>query len=744
MAAQPPRIRNEEKIGSPEAPPTTPFAAGWAEVEAVAGVGSWQYDVTTGKYAWSPGMFRLLGFDQNAGIPTEDAIARRRHHEDAGRYAAALERARTDGTPYTLDMRLVTDDETVRWVHARGHGVTNAQGEVIALFGTLNDITERKEAEIEREAALQALNTSQQQMLHLLKQVNCLLWRAEVHEVPFLRQPWQLSAFDPTRDTALDWDIQGVNEAAAAAPSWLPVDRRADEPLTAVWLRSRDAEDEAAAARTAHEALLAGHPRYTQTFRCRMADGSVRWLLEDVRVDRLPPSQERTRTGERLRRWQLLGVVTEITERKDAEIAREAVLEKLEASRAQLHHVLEQANCLLWQANVSEYLVLPEYQESPEWNWPYFDEAGKTSLDWKMEILNEAEVHRWLPLKQEEGQELATALFLARHPDDGEKIDAVCMTALREHTERYRQTFRVFARDGSVRWLQEDVRLEKLPPVPDAGRSATGAPLKRWRLVGVATDVTERKQTEERLEALAAALHRSNDYLREFAYIASHDLKEPLRKIQTFGDMLRRQSADHLDAEAEDYLERMINAAGRMALLIDGLLQYSRISTRPPEMTPVSLDEVAAGVLSDLEARIVEVDGRVEVESLPTVRADALQMRQLFQNLLANALKFHRPDVPPFVRIAAKSDHHSDSSEVVLVFADNGIGFAPEHAERIFGVFERLDGRRRYEGSGIGLAICRKIAERHGGTIRANATPGKGATFEVVLPQPPASNVSPL
>src|SRR5262249_4304831 len=154
-------------------------------------------------------------------------------------------------------------------------------------------------------------------------------------------------------------------------------------------------------------------------------------------------------------------------------------------------------------------------------------------------------------------------------------------------TEHYSQAFRVFDRSGAVRWLQESVRFELLPPGPETGRAKTGEPLRRWRLVGVATDVTERKQSEERLEALAAELHHSNEYLREFAYIASHDLKEPLRKIRAFGDMLQKHSADRLDAEGLDYLGRMTGAAARMALLIEGLLQYSRVSSRPPDLSPV-------------------------------------------------------------------------------------------------------------------------------------------------------------
>lgn len=248
-------------------------------------------------------------------------------------------------------------------------------------------------------------------------------------------------------------------------------------------------------------------------------------------------------------------------------------------------------------------------------------------------------------------------------------------------------------------------------------------------------EIDERLRVEEQLRALAQELQRSNQELQEFAAVASHDLQEPLRKIQAFGDRIANRFDPVLDAEGKDYLGRMMNAAGRMRQLIDDLLSFSRVSTMGQPFRETSLARVVGEVLGDLEARIAETGGQVEVGSLPTIQADPTQMRQLLQNLIGNGLKFHRPGSPPriFVRGEIRRDEGGEAI-CELIVADEGIGFEPRYAERILNLFQRLHGRNEYEGTGMGLAICRKIVERHGGTIVPLGEPGRGATFVVSLP----------
>lgn len=253
-------------------------------------------------------------------------------------------------------------------------------------------------------------------------------------------------------------------------------------------------------------------------------------------------------------------------------------------------------------------------------------------------------------------------------------------------------------------------------------------------------DITERKLAELALQMQAKELARSNAELEQFAYVASHDLQEPLRKIQAFGDRLKTKCADSLNDGGRDYLERMQSAASRMQTLIQDLLALSRVATHPQPFTAVDLRAVAFDVVLDLESRIEQAGGRVEIGPLPTVMADRLQMSQLLQNLIGNALKFHKPGQNPVVHVHAETLAEGDSGPVCrLIVQDNGIGFEQKYQERIFQVFQRLHGRTEYEGSGIGLAICRKIAERHGGSIRAESSPGAGAKFVVTLPWIPTS-----
>jgi len=237
-------------------------------------------------------------------------------------------------------------------------------------------------------------------------------------------------------------------------------------------------------------------------------------------------------------------------------------------------------------------------------------------------------------------------------------------------------------------------------------------------------------------------LTRANAELEQFASIASHDLQEPLRKIQAFGNRLKATYGDVLNEQGCDYLERMQNAAQRMQILIDDLLTLSRIATKAQPFAPVNLTQVAQEVLSDLEILIQQTNGRVMLCELPTIDADAIQMRQLLQNLIGNALKFHQQQVP-VVKIYSKiledwQSHNSkeslDAQLCEIIIEDNGIGFDEKYLDRIFNVFQRLHNRTQYEGTGMGLAICRKIAERHGGSITATSKPMEGAKFIVKLP----------
>jgi signal transduction histidine kinase len=245
-----------------------------------------------------------------------------------------------------------------------------------------------------------------------------------------------------------------------------------------------------------------------------------------------------------------------------------------------------------------------------------------------------------------------------------------------------------------------------------------------------AFDITDRKQSERELKAYAERLEFLNRELQEFAFVASHDLQEPLRKIQTFGHLLEVGSRQSLTEKARDYLQRMTQSAKRMSTLLDALLSYSRVAAKPEPYVSASLSAIATDAVSDLELAINRAGARVEIGPLPAAEVDPNQMRQLFQNLIGNAIKYRKEGEPPEIRVFAKSTDIS----CILHVQDNGIGFKEEYLDRIFKPFQRLHGRHEYEGTGMGLAICRKIAERHGGTITARSDPGHGSVFIVTLP----------
>ena len=245
-----------------------------------------------------------------------------------------------------------------------------------------------------------------------------------------------------------------------------------------------------------------------------------------------------------------------------------------------------------------------------------------------------------------------------------------------------------------------------------------------------AFDITDRKQAERELEAYARRLEFLNKELQEFAFVASHDLREPLRKIQTFGDRLMCRCADTLSEEARDNLTRMIKSAARMSELLDALLRYSRVASRTIQFEVTDVRKAVTEALSDLEIVIKRVGGRVEIGELPHIEADAVQLRQLFQNLIGNALKYHREDEKPVVQVYGEIE----GENCRIFIEDNCIGFDNKYCDHIFKPFERLHGHNQYEGLGMGLAICRKIAERHRGSITVTSTPGKGSVFIVTLP----------
>jgi PAS domain S-box-containing protein len=312
------------------------------------------------------------------------------------------------------------------------------------------------------------------------------------------------------------------------------------------------------------------------------------------------------------------------------------------------------------------------------------------------------------------------------HPGDQERVKQCMTEALK--TGLYECEYRYLIHDKEkVLWAKGIVVFEGDQPK---------------RMIGTVQDITERKHIEESLVEKTIALQKSNASLQEFASVASHDLKEPLRKIITFSDLLTEADGQHISAQGKMYLQKIIDSATRMKALIEDILAYSSLSGEEKK-EKVSLYRLVQDVVSTLEVPIKEKKAQVIVSSLPEATVYPLQITQLFQNLLSNSLKFSKQGEPLTIYISHAYRKPSQINGYAVQkapqylqidVADNGIGFSNDAAEKIFGLFNRLHSKAQFEGTGLGLAICRKVAENHGGVIYAHSTPGKGAVFTVLLP----------
>ncbi len=323
-----------------------------------------------------------------------------------------------------------------------------------------------------------------------------------------------------------------------------------------------------------------------------------------------------------------------------------------------------------------------------------------------------------------------TSFFTFLDKRDNEMVSQTVQEAIKNH-QPFRLEHRVLTQSGKKKVLMVVGR----PVLNEQGMVSL--------LVGSIADITILRQYEHDLRLKIEELQRSNSELEQFAYAASHDLQEPLRKISAFVGRLRNKLGDELEEEAEDYMRRTLQAIDRMKSLIDALLLLSRVTRQGNVRESVPLNQIVQEVLEDLDAQVLEKQACIEMDELPVVDAVPVQMRQLFYNLLSNALKFTDSSRTPHIQIKVRPlpleetqsqllSPHFQWTEISV--NDNGIGFEPQYKERIFQVFQRLNGRSEYEGTGIGLALCRKIVEFIGGTITAESQPGQGTRFVFYLP----------
>ena len=367
---------------------------------------------------------------------------------------------------------------------------------------------------------------------------------------------------------------------------------------------------------------------------------------------------------------------------------------------------------------VADFTYDWEYWRDPEGNFLYVSPSAKRITGYRPEEFKEN-----------------PGLFVEiAHPDHKAQLENHFPHVVSERRVCMLE-FRIITKDGKERWIGHICQ-------PVYGRSGEFLGNRASN-----RDITGSKRSEKTLNKFAVELAQSNRDLQDFAYMASHDLREPLVLVQAFSERLLARYGENIPEKGLEYIRRIEAATMRMQELISGVLAYSKVSAKAQPFEEVDLAKIIPQVLNDLELAIRECQGEIEVGPLCRIKADPLQIRQLLQNLVANALKYRRSDVAPRILIScqgitvALGEEHRDFCQIVV--EDNGIGFAEEAAGQIFGLFQRLHGRNQYEGTGIGLAVCKRIVERHGGTIRAESSPGMGARFIVTLPVhgPPVDNL---
>ncbi len=650
--------------------------------------GIWDWDVKTNKVFFSSRWKQMLGYEDEEISDRLDEWSNRVHPEDIDWIMEVIQNHFDGKTPfYTSEHRLLCKDGTYKWILDRGQALWDSDGNVLRMTGSHTDITERKLAE-------EQLRQSQQRFQILARATNDAVW------------DWDL-----VTDTL--WWNDSVQTLFGYSPD--NIENHID------WWQERiHPEDRHKIVADICAVIESAQLFWSSEYRFLKADNSYAYILDRGYVVRDDVQQP----------VRMIGAMMDITERK--RVQEQLIRQNL---RSQLFSDIT--------LKIRTSLQI--------------DEILQTSVTEVQKLLNADRVLIIRILADGSTTALKEAVVPGLPLVYGQNINDDCFS--REYIEKYRKG-RIKAitdinkadiQPCHVELLQRfNVKSNLVVPIIVqnqlwglliAHQCARPREWNDWETellqqladqMGIAVSQAKllEQETRQREE-----LARSNEELQQFAFIASHDLQEPLRKITAFGDRLKVTCQDALTDKGHDYLQRMQNAAERMQVLIEDLLTLSRITTRAQPFVEVNIARVTQEVLSDLEIRIAQTQARIEIGELPTIKADPLQMRQLLQNLISNALKFHPEKEPPIVKIYSQkfTNQQLKSEYCEIIVEDNGIGFEEKYLDRIFNVFQRLHGRSEYEGTGMGLAICRKIVERHQGSITAKSEPGKGASFIVTI-----------
>ncbi|MCP6760856.1 MAG: PAS domain-containing protein [Fischerella sp. CENA71] len=658
--------------------------------------GIWDWNVKTNEVFYSTHWKEMLGYEEEEISNHLDEWSNRVHPNDIGWVRQLVQDHFEQKTPfYISEYRLLCKDGTYKWILDRGQALWNDQGDVVRMAGSHSDITERKLSE-------EKLRQSEERFQFLARATTDVVW------------DWDLL-------TNYVWWNNNVQTLFGYLPEQIGNNIN-------WWYECIHPDDRQRIVAGVRAVIENKQQAWSEEYRFCRSDGSYAYIFDRGYI-------VHDRMGNPVR---MIGAMMDISDRKRAqeELQRQNIRSRLFAD------------------------ITLKIRQSLQ-----IDEILQTTVTEIQKLLNADRVVIFKLLSEGYGSVVKEAVVPGCPVIIGENIVDPCFNEA--YIDKYKS-----GRVGIITNVEEAnlqpcylemlqryaIKANLVVPILQhnklwglliAHQCAHPRDWNEWETellrqladqIGIALAQAKllEKETRQREE-----LSRSNKELQEFAFVASHDLQEPLRKIKTFGDRLKASCGDVLPEQGQDYLERIQNAARRMQILIEDLLSLSRVTTRAQPFIPVDLSEITQEVLSDLEISIQQTGAKIEIGELSTINADPLQIRQLLQNLIVNALKFHRPEVTPIVKIysqvLSEPSEHSNTEKCQIIVEDNGIGFNEKYLDRIFNVFQRLHGRSEYDGTGIGLAICRKIVERHHGNITAKSEPGEGAKFIVTLPIHPHS-----
>lgn len=655
--------------------------------------GIWDWNVKTNQVFFSTRWKEMLGYEDQEISQHLDEWTTRIHPDDLTSVSQAIADHFAQKTPFYISEHQVRcKDGTYKWILDRGQAVRDENGNVVRMASTQTDITERK-------LAVEQLRQSEERFQIVARATNDVLW------------DWDLLNNQVWWNQAVQKVFGYTTEQVNSHVTW--------------WRECIHPDDRQRIAADMRAVFDSGQQFWSNEYRFQRSDGSYAHIFDRGYV-------VHEHTGKPVR---MMGAMMDISDRKraQAELLRQNL-------RSQLF-----ADITL---NIRQSLQINEILQTS------VTEVQKLLQADRVLILRLQSNGSFLAVKEAVvpgfpvvlGQQITDHCFgedCIQKYRQGEisAVSDINQAEIQPCHAEFLQQFGVKANLVVPIFIKHQLWGLLIAHQCLYPRQWTNWEIELLRQladqigIALAQSLILEQETEQRQE-----LTRSNEELQQFAFIASHDLQEPLRKIKTFGERLKATNGEALNEQGRDYLSRMQNAALRMQTLIEDLLALSRVTTRAQPFVSVNLAKITQEVLSDLEVGIQQTGARVEVGNLPIIQGDPLQMRQLLQNLIGNALKFHRQQEPPVVKIYSQFLNNQldklavDEEFCQIIIEDNGIGFSEKYLDRIFNIFQRLHSRSEYEGTGIGLAICRKITERHHGTITAQSQPGQGARFMITLP----------